>query len=690
MPFSFLNPLLLAGVLGAAVPVLVHLLGRRQAPRRPFPAIAFLLGSERRLAARRRIRHLLLLVARAALIAAAAVALARPLLVGAIAAGSGQPVSAVVLLDASASMSARGSDGESAFDRARRQVRTELTRLPPGSEVLVITAAGWTAAGSGSGAQRLSPGFVHVSESLRLLERARATFHRASLPALAAEVRASLLGARRVHQIVIVASDLQASSWDGAAGAAKLGAPVLLLDVGSDSDDVAILSASVSGDDERTATLRFGRHPQRPAGDVAIRLESADGLVNRGSVSWTGTTGSAVLAIPEAVPHGAELTAVIDPGGALAANDRSYLWLPSPRRVRVLLADGAPHPSPWADEIFYLERALATEPRLAVHVVDASQAHLPDLGGYDVVILADASRLDAASVRQLSERVEAGLGLLFTAGGKTDPSEMQATLGRLLPVRPRGFHTRRAGEPPLQLTIADRAHPVLRPFDSAASAETLRSARITKLLALEAAPQSHVILGVSDGPPGLVEGRHGAGRVAALAISVDREFSDLAVRPAFVPLMTRLVLHLAGRVDDDRPHAFLVGEAVTVSSPVAGDPPRWDAPDGAEVQASAGVVGSFTVTPSAEPGLYRAYVGELRAPELDFTVNLDPLESDYSRLDAEEALARLGFGGGGEDRLAGGQARESATGILWILVMAFLVEAVLGRREAGNATRETA
>ena len=33
MPFAFLNPALLLGLLGAAVPIVVHLLGRRKAPR---------------------------------------------------------------------------------------------------------------------------------------------------------------------------------------------------------------------------------------------------------------------------------------------------------------------------------------------------------------------------------------------------------------------------------------------------------------------------------------------------------------------------------------------------------------------------------------------------------------------------------------------------------------------------------
>ena len=51
---SFLSPLLLAGVLGAAVPLVIHLIGRRRAPRLRFAAVDFLLRSNRRLARRDR------------------------------------------------------------------------------------------------------------------------------------------------------------------------------------------------------------------------------------------------------------------------------------------------------------------------------------------------------------------------------------------------------------------------------------------------------------------------------------------------------------------------------------------------------------------------------------------------------------------------------------------------------------
>ena len=64
---GFLAPLMLIGVLGLAVPIAIHLIGRQRARRVPFAALDFLLATKRRTARRFRLRERLLLVARSRL-----------------------------------------------------------------------------------------------------------------------------------------------------------------------------------------------------------------------------------------------------------------------------------------------------------------------------------------------------------------------------------------------------------------------------------------------------------------------------------------------------------------------------------------------------------------------------------------------------------------------------------------------
>ncbi|MGH7606228.1 MAG: BatA domain-containing protein, partial [Gemmatimonadales bacterium] len=101
---SFLHPLALLGLAAAAIPALLHLLQRRIPPELDFPPLRYLREVERQSARRLRLRHLLLLVLRTALIVAIVLAAARPLIpvttggqagVG----GAHEPTALVVMLD---------------------------------------------------------------------------------------------------------------------------------------------------------------------------------------------------------------------------------------------------------------------------------------------------------------------------------------------------------------------------------------------------------------------------------------------------------------------------------------------------------------------------------------------------------------------------------------------------------------
>ncbi|WP_428267612.1 BatA domain-containing protein, partial [Haliangium sp.] len=75
---EFLTPLMLLGAAGVAVPVAIHLIGRRRARVVPFAAMDFLLGDQRKTARRLRLRELALLAARVFMCLAIPMILAKP------------------------------------------------------------------------------------------------------------------------------------------------------------------------------------------------------------------------------------------------------------------------------------------------------------------------------------------------------------------------------------------------------------------------------------------------------------------------------------------------------------------------------------------------------------------------------------------------------------------------------------
>ena len=139
---SFVSPLMLVGLLGAAVPLVIHLIGRRRAPRRPFAAIAFVLRSNRRIARRLQLRQLLVLALRMALVAGLAVMLARPFfeIRSDLPAISSSPQSAVLLIDDTLSM---GYGGGELFANARRKALDLVDMLSGGgaSDLAVLAVS---------------------------------------------------------------------------------------------------------------------------------------------------------------------------------------------------------------------------------------------------------------------------------------------------------------------------------------------------------------------------------------------------------------------------------------------------------------------------------------------------------------------------------------------------------------------
>jgi hypothetical protein len=121
------QPIAWFGLAAVAIPVLVHLLARRRAPRVAFPTLRFLPAAQIAAVRRHRLEDRALLAVRALIVAAAAAALAQPyVLAGDRAAPRARDISRIAIVDTSASMSRSAVGGQSAQDVAREAARAAL------------------------------------------------------------------------------------------------------------------------------------------------------------------------------------------------------------------------------------------------------------------------------------------------------------------------------------------------------------------------------------------------------------------------------------------------------------------------------------------------------------------------------------------------------------------------------------
>src|SRR3954471_24444483 len=133
----FLNPVMLAGLGGASVPLVLHLLARARYRNVEWGAMMFLEARDPRAGAIAKLKEWILLLTRMGLVGLIAIALARPVIARKWAGQEGR-VTAVIVLDRSYSMGFE-EGGRSRFARAREAVLQILAALKKGDEVALIT-----------------------------------------------------------------------------------------------------------------------------------------------------------------------------------------------------------------------------------------------------------------------------------------------------------------------------------------------------------------------------------------------------------------------------------------------------------------------------------------------------------------------------------------------------------------------
>jgi hypothetical protein len=439
-----------------------------------------------------------------------------------------------------------------------------------------------------------------------------------------------------------------------------------------------------TGRDERVAVRAFAEIP-------------AAGSVRKALAHDFATGGPAVLTVSL-------------PGDALAEDDALVLTVDVPREVKALVVDGAPSPVKLRDEAFYVEAALAGPSSPArPTVVDVDGLGKVRLADYDVVFLLNVRALGAQAA-ELERFVQGGGGLFVAVGDEADPDRYEAELKALLPAPLHVVKTAaERGAPGAAARAArfaevDWSHPALAVFTGAAR-EGIESVRTFRYMLLKPERKDgggRVIVRFDDGAPALVEARRGRGRVVLFTSTVDREWSDWAIRTSFLPVVQRLAAYLAGTLEDRRdwptpvyaPRSIAVPdmqkEAGAATGGVGRSPGRivaLVAPDGRErrvgaQEAGAGV--SLSVTPDI-PGLWQVKVSadgtERLEPRLSFAVWPDLRESDTRRLEPSELTAW--FGGESHARVAsdrpGGEGRHVPlwSWLLLVALVAFLAEGML-------------
>ena len=658
---EFLAPLMLVGLVGVALPIVIHLIGRRRARRVKFAAVDFLLGSDRKVKRKLRLREILLLLARILACLAVPLALAKPF-TACQAKGplvERGPQAAVLVVDNSFA-SGYATGGESLLAHSRERARRILDQLGPEAEVAVVAAA--------EGAEsptELSRDHIRLRDQIRAIEAsARPPDLTSALRRAAQLTSGSSQASRTVYLLGLPgASGLRPgeSPWP-AERAPRL--HVVDPAEGKDLDNLAVTSVDVAPDPDSGArgirvTAEVRNYGDQVVKDRGMALRVEERVVARGLV--TVQPGQAQKKqFTASLPTGARSAEVVVEASedALAIDDRRYALAVLREEVPILLVNGDPRTVRYEDELFYLSAALRPGDRADSGAV--LTATTPDelasikLDDFAVVVLANVPALPRPQVDRLRRWIESGGGLLTAVGDNVSVDDYNAAMQPLLPQSLSALvdlvHGAHGGERQgraLHLAKLDRDHPIFSLFPP--DAPGLREAAFSRVVLLGPTTDvtdRRVLARYDNGTAALVEARRGQGTLLFFTSSLDRDWNDLPIHPGFVPLVQQAMRHLARISVEGGARQVLVGQPLlldvtpgTTRIEVRGPTTRRHIIEGEELAERKQV--RFAATD--RPGFYRvSWIAEQggRAQvrkEITFAVNLDPRGSDLARAD----LAKL-------------------------------------------------
>ncbi len=656
---TFVNAALLAGLVAMAIPVIIHLWHRHRFRVVPWGAMMFLDELLRVHRRRIQIEQWLLLALRTLLIGLVVLAMAGPVWTRGSSLAGRAPTSVVMLFDNSLSMETSEA-GRSWLDAAKEAARSLVSELPRGSELAVIGMAApiprleeptvdralWVSGiddieGSGAAAR--------VAESL---QSAAGLFEKRM---------------QNADRLLVIVSDFQRTSWGPESAEERRAAwrrltsqplppRIVLMPVpASSSDNVSVgpiqLPRGVIGVNQ-TAKLRVPVHNwgRRRAVDARIRLKVDQVERTMSSVRLAPGESAQVLFPVTFDRAGSHLVeAMFDGEDVLRGDNEAAAAILVADRIAVLLVSGDPNPLPLRGETAFLELALqpyARERRgrrsdwIEARTVGESTWTPAMLRDVRAVVLANVRQCSSEQLRALVEFVQDGGGMLICPGDRINLEWYRTALANagLLPAVPVSLQgAPSAEETAVGISLQRFYHPALSLFNDPGRG-TLQGIRIRAWYQLDVPSDlsERVVARLETGDPWLVEHRLGAGRILLMAIPCDADWSNLPLKPAYVPLMQELMIYLGTTVHPPRNVAPREALAAFVEG-TEGDRPVWTAPDGSVHEVPLVARGHRWLAEfghTERPGVY--WLRPPRGEVMHFVVQRPPEESDLDPLGEAE------------------------------------------------------
>lgn len=526
---GFLSPWFLGGLAAVGLPLWIHLLRQYRSTPHPFSSLMFFERRVQSSVKHKRLRYLLLLSLRVALLILMALAFANPFVARSAGSMGGRKLLIIGIDD---SFSMRYADH---FSKAKQGALDAVSKLKPGdrgqvlaldSQVHFLTQQTDDPGQLRSAIQALQPGdsrssYAELSRALRSLSEAA---HRPM----------------EVHFF----TDAQKSSMPPAFTDLRLGSDTNLVIHSTAVDrepNWTVESVSAPGriyDPKKVHVQAVVAGLNTPAARKTVSLAIDGKVLESKQVDVPANGRATVDFVSLESPYGFHRGEVrIDSSDPLPNDDRFAFAVERADPNRILFL----HRGAQSRDLLYFKTALesASEAGFLVEPLAVDQAGGQSLSKYPFVVLSDVGALPAGLEDNLRGYVNNGGSLWIALGPASAGNDKVPVFNEpILETR----YASREGDRFQAVASADPEYPPVR------KANRLEGVQFYQTLRVQPG-NARVAVKLTDGTPLLMEKRIGEGRVVVFASTFDNVSNDFPLHSSFLPFIEQTARYLGGQQD---------------------------------------------------------------------------------------------------------------------------------------------
>jgi hypothetical protein len=650
---TFLNPLVLFGLIAAAIPVILHFLNLRKLRKIEFSTLSFLKELKQTKIRRLKLRQILLLILRTLIILFIVLAFARPAFknsfLGKI--GSNAHSTIIIILDDSFSMAVRDADGER-LTRAKRTALNITSLIKEGDEALLIRLSDLPDATIETPTHdvnliRTYINDTKISDVTRKLDDAV----RLSIKLLTRSINAN-------KEIYIVTDNQQilysrAKNDDGFPNLDN-NCKIILIPVGADKipniaiDSVEVSSTILEKDKPvsiQSSVINFSDHPV-PNLLLSVYLNGNRVGQKNLSLESYGKAKNDFLIIPKKNGFNSGYFQIEE--DALSQDNIRYFSFFIPEVINVLFISNSEKDIQLPRLSLSSTNSTAGNQSFSIKSINQNQISTADLSHTEVIVISNISSINNAQVNRIKEFTAAGGGLIIFPDNTLDIAEFNKTISKLLNISTIQKIIGSA-DSPLNLTFnkIDFDHPVFNGMFERTEKRTdenkIESPLIFKMASLVSNNNAWNIILLSNNLPFLSEYSHGKGKIFLFSVAPTLDWSDFPLKGIFAPLIHRVTQYAVSNqqlvssfITGVQPHIFartLQRDSISITSQTNF---MLILPDGMQesiqpLRSSVSLQNSnlqtgFIIRRIDDPGIYKVKAGQSQLSQ--FTLNINPEESD--------------------------------------------------------------